>query len=160
MKIDSIELGQDKNGNDMKIISIGNDKVFVNSKYNKEVFDAVNEESDIEIVKEGKFWKVKPESLGIKEVVYKASPSAYRKTGEIAKAMDRKEASIERHTEAKEDAMSRQGSVSDAVAIVSAQMKWQEMSSEYIREEFEKWRAFFYKKRSGKDEVLPFYPKE
>lgn len=95
MKIDNTELSKDKNGNPMKVLTVGNNKVFVNSKYEKAVFEALKEDSDIEIVKVGDFWKVVPESLGLKETP-RAFPS---KSGQIKEAQDRKESSIEKAQE-------------------------------------------------------------
>jgi len=91
MKIDNLELSKDKNGSPMKILTVGNNKVFVNSRFEKAVFDVVNEDSDIEIVKVGEFWKVMPESLGLAPTP-RSFPS---KGGAIKEAQERKETSIE-----------------------------------------------------------------
>ena len=142
MKINLLEQGKDKNGNDMKILTIEDKKVFVNSKYNKEVYDAVNEDSDIEIEKDGNFWKIKPASVGVVEPI-----KTYSKTGAITQAMERKEASIIKHQEAKEESMAIMGSCSDATAIVEAKLKWHDLTDEAIQKEWDKWQKYFLQKR-------------
>ena len=91
MKIKLIEIKLDKNGNEMKVLTTENDeKVFVNSKYEEEIFKAINESSEIELIKDGKFWKIKPESVGVtpKPVI------GGFKSAQIEKAQNRKENSI------------------------------------------------------------------
>lgn len=91
MQIDEIIVKKDKNDNDMKVITAGGKTIYVNSKYDKAIYDAVSASTDIEIVMDGKFWKIKPSSLGLPEPV----KSTYSKTGQIAQAQQRKETSIE-----------------------------------------------------------------
>jgi len=91
MQIDEIIVKKDKNNNDMKVITAGGKTIYVNSKYDKAIYDAVSESTDIEIELDGKFWKIKPSSLGLPEPV----KSTYSKTGQIAQAQQRKENSIE-----------------------------------------------------------------
>ena len=97
MKITSITIKKDKNGNDMKVV-VTEDKstVFVNSKFNKEVFDVIDETKEIELEKKGEYWNIKPESLGLtpKKSGGGMSGMMNAKKANINEAIEKKSANI------------------------------------------------------------------
>jgi len=124
-KILSIEIKQDKNGNDMKVCQLeGAKTVYVNSKYEPELYPVVVGDKDVEIVQDGKFWKIKPESFGLTS----KPKSNFRQEG-IEKNMGRKENSIV-----------LSGTMRDATMIVTSFYK--DLPDNEIKEKWLAWRKW------------------
>ncbi len=157
MKIANIEEGKrDKNGNDMKIVTMENKtKLFVNSKYEPEIYAAVSLEKDIEIVEDGKFWRIMPESLGIQP-----KPKTNYKTGQIAEAVKIKSESIAKAQENRNDSIKISSSSRDASLMVATLIPflYKELTETELKAKWESWRSYFYQKLNDdiKDFSEPF----
>lgn len=151
-KITNIEIKQDKTGNDMKVTTFDSGvKVYVNSKYDAIVYDQVVVGASFEVYKDNKdYWKIKYDRPAPK------APSNYSKTAITEKMMDKKNTSIERFQNTKEEAIALAGSASDATAVTTALInlfssKGRVMEESEIVTVWEKWRKYFYEQRT-----LPF----
>jgi len=158
MKIISIEEGKkDKNGNDMKIVTMENKtKLFVNSKYESEIFAAVSLEKDIEIVEDGKFWRIMPESLGIQP-----KPKTNYKTGQITEAVKIKSESIAKAQENRNDSIRMSSACRDATLMITTFVPIQRGSNledEELKKKWLEWRKFFFERLGDnpKDFSQPF----
>lgn len=108
MKVINIELKQDKNGNPLKVVGFEDGrKVWVNSKYDSPIYDQVLVGSDWEVIKEGDFNKIR----------YDKAPRGA--TG-IKEAQARKEQSISKFADRKEESIALAGAQRDAVLIVTS----------------------------------------
>ena len=97
MKITNVTIKKDKNGNDMKVVILEDKStVFVNSKYNKEIFDVIDETKEVEVEKNGEFLNIKPESLGLKPKAKGGGMSGMMnaKKANINEAIEKKSANI------------------------------------------------------------------
>lgn len=152
-KVISFEIKQDKNGNDMKVVQFDSGvKVYVNSKYDVVVYDQVAVGASFEVYKDEKdYWKIKYDKPAPQR-----APNGFGKQALMDKAMDKKNTSIERFQNTKEEAIALAGSASDATAVTTALInlfssKGRVMEESEIVTVWEKWRKYFYEQRT-----LPF----
>ena len=154
MKKLNIEEKPDKNNNPMKIITTeDNSKVFVNSKYDEDVYNAVDETKEIELIKDGNFWKIKPESLGIKE-----KPKSNYKGQQMNQVMEKKAEMISQAQDRKQDGIRMSAACRDATLVVVnlyPELANAENKEGYIRDEWKRWRSWFFNE-SGEAPNEPF----
>lgn len=129
-KITSIELKNDKNGVPMKVTMFDNGaRVYVSSKYDEVIYEKVVEGAEFELIKDGNFDKIKYD---------KPAPKGNGGAG-VAKMMEKKEASIEKFQDKKEEVISKMAIFRDAtlltqvwaskqleVSTIEIQAKWKE----------------------------------
>ena len=136
MRIKTIEERSDKNGNAMKVVTTEDDtKVFVNSKFEGEVFNTITGESEVEVEKQGDFWKIKPESLGI--TVKPKSSGGYRNE-QIKEAQSRKESSISKAQDRTELMWAKNG----AWNLVANHFAYKELSEDEIKTKVRELTSF------------------
>lgn len=112
----------------MKVCEMANDiKVFVNSKYEPEIFAQIEEGKDIEVVQDGKFWRVMPESLGI--IPKPKTSSGGYKTSQIKEAQARKEASIA----AAQDRTQTMWAKNNACTLIAHHPAFKELTEEQVK---------------------------
>lgn len=111
-KVKTIEVKNDKNGNPMKITTFENDKkVFVNSKWDAPVYESVIEGAEFELYEDNGFNKIKYD---------KPAQAPRQGNPGIAKAMERKEAGIEKFQGNKEEGIKISSTARDATLILTA----------------------------------------
>ncbi len=143
-KIIKIEIKNDKNGTPMKVAQLeGNKTVYVNSNYDKDLYPLMEEGKDVEVIQVDKFWKIMPESLGLK-------PKQDYKGNQITRNMDKKETSINNFQEAKEKNMIMMSANRDATLIMVERMKTfytmysKQMSEEEFNKQWKDLRQWFH----------------
>lgn len=143
MKVTSIEIKSDKNNNPMKVTTFdGGQKVFVNSKYDAVIYEAVVEGADFEIIQENGFNKIKYD---------KPANTRPTNTGGAVAAAKLTSESVTKAQLTKEEAIAMAGSASDATAMVTAMMGNPAFAIEMdnsLKAEWEKWRKYFYEQRT------------
>ena len=111
MKVKTIEIKNDKNGNPMKITTFENDKkVFVNSKWDAPIYEAVIDGADFELYEADGFNKIKYD---------KPAQAPRQGNPAIAKAMERKETSIANFQGSKEEGIKISSTARDATLLVT-----------------------------------------
>jgi len=146
MKIIKITDKKDKNQNPLKVLTMENETVvFVNSKYDKEIFDVIDESKDVEIVKDGEYWRIMPESLGIQP-----KPKTNYKTGQIAEASKIKSESIAKAQENRNNGIAMAASSRDASLMLVALIPkmYADLTEEELKAKWESWRAWFFQRIS------------
>lgn len=126
-KITNIEYGKDKNGVHMKITTFdGGQKVWVNAKYDADIFESVVPDSEHELHKDGDFWKIGAEGS-------KLVPQS-KKAAEIQVAQERKS-----------DSIAFFNATNAAIKIVESDPAYsnREMTVERIQESIRFWRDWF-----------------
>lgn len=95
-------------------------------------------EIEVEILEKNGFKNI----VGAGDIIpdIKTSKKYFPKEDRIALAQENKMRGIEMAQDRKNDAMRIMGSVRDSVLIVTAKMKWEQMSDEQIKEELRKWK--------------------
>lgn len=147
MKILTIKDKQDKNGNPMKVIEVDDENkttVFVNAKYEPKIFAVIKEDSEIEIFQDGKFWKIKPESLGITP----DAPKSNYKTGQITEAVKIKAESIRHAQENRNDSIRLSSASRDASLMVTTLIPfiYKDLTEDELKAKWESWRAWFFQR--------------
>jgi len=138
MKIIEIQEKTDRNKNPMKVVTTDTQtKVFVNSKYNKGIYDVVAEGMEVEVEKgDNDFWQIKPESVGV-------TPKP-KFAGGIAKAQEKKAEYIREAQDRKSESIAYFNSLNCAIQIYAAHkpnIDTEKELGDYIR----RWRDHFLK---------------
>ena len=146
-KVLSFELKQDKNGNDMKIVKFeGIDKgVFVNSKYEADMYPKIVEGAELE-VKEVDGW------LKVIDPNKPAGNTGGRGAG-IAKAQETKRQDISDAQANRSEGIKLSGSARDATLMLTTFYADSQLNETEMKEKWSMWRDWFYREH---DEVLPF----
>ena len=154
MKVIGIEVKQDKNGNDMKVVSLdgATKKAYVNSQYDPELFNLVAIGSEFEVVMEGDFLKLlKPEGA-ISSVTEEAMPHSpapartvapTRVMGGVAVAQQRKAEYIHEAQDRKEESIAFFNATNSAIAMLSFLFKDQSATTEQLEYSIQEWRRWF-----------------
>jgi len=134
MKITSIELRTDKNGDPLKYTTFENgDVVYVNSKYDSAIYEQVIEGSEWEVIQDGNFKKIKYD----KPVTARGGGNAG-----IAKAQETKRKDIETAQESKQTAIEISSTFRDATAITIAYYAGKPFTDIEFKNEWLKWRKW------------------
>lgn len=115
-KVTNIEIKQDKNGNNMKVTEFDNgNKVYVNAKYDSDVYDSVAVGAEFPLVQDGNFWKIdRPGNR---------STGGSRKTYNVAAAQERKASSIQHAQDNKDYSIKVSSTARDATIITAELMR-------------------------------------
>lgn len=129
MKITSIEIKKDKNGNDYKQAMFDTTKVFVFPKGDLDLYNSVVVGADFELVKDGNFWKIKTD----------------KPTGnfpsKVEKLMDKKAENIEKAQDRKNESISYFNSLNSAISLVQFTIK--NAPNEDLKDHIIYWRDWF-----------------
>lgn len=141
MQITNIEEGKDKNGNLMKILTVGDNKIFVNSKYDPETYQAVQNGMNVEIEKDGNFWRIMRQSLGLPP-----KQATQGRTGGIAAAQENKAKQIAHAQENSSLNVKIASTFRDATLLTTARMAKTEsqVPLNVVQEEWNKWRGWLW----------------
>ncbi len=144
MKIIKINEKKDKNSNPLKVLTMENEVVvFVNSKYDKEIFDIIDESKDVEIVKDGEYWRIMPESLGIQP-----KPKTFSKTGQITEAVKLKTEGIHKAQEFRNDSIKTASASRDASLMVTTLIPflYKNLTETELQVKWQEWRKWFFER--------------
>lgn len=139
-KILLVETKTDKNSNPMKVCQLeGGKTVYVNSKYDSEIYPLVDVDKEVELIQEGNFWKIDPASLGV-------TAKKFYKGGNIKEAQERKETSIKDAQNRTAESIKMASSARDATQILIAypELLTNPELKEKIQKEWMTWRKWFY----------------
>ena len=132
-KVQSIEIKDDKNNIPMKVTLFDNgDKVWVSSKYDEAIYDKVEVGAEFELYKDGTFNKIKYE---------KPAPTSRGGAG-VAKRLEKKEASIEKFQDKKEERIQKATIIRESTNLASAFAQGQGLTETEIKASWENFNKF------------------
>ena len=141
MKITSIEIKKDKNGNDYKQAMFDTTKVFVFPKGDLDLYNSVVVGADFELVKDGNFWKIKTD----------------KPTGnfpsKVEKLMDKKAENIKEAQERKSDSIAFFNATNSAIALLQDSGITVEAE---LKVKIRAWRDWFIQEYEDYNTKAPF----